>query len=345
MLMCLGQANGVAALAARNYAERFPLRRHPDVNVIRRLEQRVRERGQVNPIHENLGRPRTVRTPDLEEGILAAVHNSPSRSVRGLAREFGADIHTVHDIIREEHYYPFRYCLVQSLLPGDAAPRLQFCQWLLERHNDDLRFVSRVLWSDEAIFTRDGVFNRKNNHIWAVENPHVLRSRAHQQRFQLNVWAGIIGGHLLGPHFLPPRLNANNFLEFLQEDFFNLVENIPLNLRQNMWLQLDGAPAHFAQPVRNWLNETFPGRWIGRGAAVSWPPRSPDLNPLDFFLWGFIKNRVYATEVVNLQQLEERIRAAFAEVNAQMLDRMQLNIIRRAEICIDSNGRNFEHLL
>ncbi|KAJ4442536.1 hypothetical protein ANN_04123 [Periplaneta americana] len=54
----------------------------------------------------------------------------------------------------------------------------------------------------------------------------------------------------------------------------------------------DGASPHFDRRVRNRLNATFPDRWIGRGGPVPWPPRSPDLSPLDFFLWGDVKRFV-----------------------------------------------------
>ena len=37
------------------------------------------------------------------------------------------------------------------------------------------------------------------------------------------------------------------------------------------------------------LNDTFPNGWIGRGSTINWPPRSPDLTPLDFCLWGLMK--------------------------------------------------------
>lgn len=289
MLMCLGAANGVAAIAVRDYAQRFPNRRHPNTNVIRRVEQRLRETGQINHNPVNLGRPRTVRNPDMEENILVSIQNSPGRSVRSLAREFNVDVRTVHDILREEHYHPYRYSMVQSLLPGDAAPRLQFCQWLLEQHQANPQFISHVLWSDEATFSREGVFNRNNNHIWAIENPNAVRRRTFQQRFKLNVWAGIVGEHIIGPHILPQTLNARNYLEFLQQDFVNLMEDVPLNVRHNMWFQQDGAPAHFGRPVRIWLNENFPGRWIGSGAPISWQARSPDLTPLDFFYGDTLK--------------------------------------------------------
>lgn len=38
---------------------------------------------------------------------------------------------------------------------------------------------------------------------------------------------------------------------------------------------------------------TFPDWWIGRDGPINWPPRSPDISPLDFFLWGYVKDIVY----------------------------------------------------
>jgi hypothetical protein len=68
-------------------------------------------------------------------------------------------------------------------------------------------------------------------------------------------------------------------------------------IKDTVFLQLDGAQPHFALHVRDYLNETFHRRWIGRGLGVStapiaWPPRSPNLTTPDNALWGFIKERV-----------------------------------------------------
>ena len=49
----------------------------------------------------------------------------------------------------------------------------------------------------------------------------------------------------------------------------------------------DAAPRHFSCFVTDVFNERFPDAWIGRGGPIPWPPRSPDLSPLDFCLWGF----------------------------------------------------------
>ncbi|KAL4132727.1 hypothetical protein QTP88_009836 [Uroleucon formosanum] len=72
-----------------------------------------------------------------------------------------------------------------------------------------------------------------------------------------------------------------------------MLDGLPLDIRANSIFQQDGAPAHNANIVRNYLNEYFPNRWIGTYGAVQWPPRSPDLIPLDYFLRGPLKTVVY----------------------------------------------------
>jgi len=57
-----------------------------------------------------------------------------------------------------------------------------------------------------------------------------------------------------------------------------------------MFFQQDGAPAHNAIiAIRRHLDQIFPNRWIGTFGVILWPARSPDLTPLDLFLWGYLK--------------------------------------------------------
>ena len=63
-----------------------------------------------------------------------------------------------------------------------------------------------------------------------------------------------------------------------------------------MVFQQEGSLLHFAHIVRNYLNETFPGRWIGQGSLRLWAVRSP----LDFFAWGHIKIQVNKVKIRDL---------------------------------------------
>ena len=69
--------------------------------------------------------------------------------------------------------------------------------------------------------------------------------------------------------------------------------------------------SHYLGEVSEYLNTLFPGRWIGRAAPIAWPPRSPDLTRLDFFLWGFVKDRMFVPPLpANVVELRTRITAA-----------------------------------
>ncbi|EZA56753.1 hypothetical protein X777_02360 [Ooceraea biroi] len=117
-----------------------------------------------------------------------------------------------------------------------------------------------------------------------------------------------------------------------------------LNLRQNSWIQLDGCPSHCARQVRNWLDEHYAHRWIDRGGPVFWPPRSPDLTPLDFYLWATLKNKVYSTEVISLEDLKQRITNSVTEMQQNFQERRTVtnSVLRRCLACIDVQGQHFE---
>lgn len=115
-------------------------------------------------------------------------------------------------------------------------------------------------------------------------------------------------------------------------------------MNNEMIFQHDGCPAHFARDVRNFLNTRFT-EWIGRGGRVAWPARSPDLTPMDFFLWGYIKNIVYSVECASEQEMKDRIEAAFRTVTRDMLRNVRDSVSRRTALCIQQQGRHFEPFL
>ena len=109
--------------------------------------------------------------------------------------------------------------------------------------------------------------------------------------------------------------------------------------------QQDGAPPHYATIVRDYLDETLPGRWCGRGGGEgwrAWPPRSPDLTPLDFFLWGYVKDLVYQVRINDLAHLKTRITNAINSVTPEMLGRVWQEWEYRLDICRATNGSHIE---
>lgn len=269
----------------------------------------------------------------------------PSISVRKLAVQLHGTKTTVFQVLKEQLLYPYHLQKVHELNPNDFPARVVYANWVLQQQRNVPSFIGSVLFTDEAGFNKNGIINSHNLHVWAEENPHSTIIARYQHQFPaINVWAGIIGNSLIGPFVLPARLNGPLYLEFLQNNLQELLENVPIETRQNMWFMHDGAPPHFSVAVREHLNNVFPNHWIGRAGPVAWPPRSPDLNPLDFYLWGHLKNLVYSTPVETREELLGRILFHCEQLrnNAGIFWRVQQSSIRRARECIRVQGAHVE---
>jgi hypothetical protein len=231
------------------------------------------------------------------------------------------------------------------LAAEDYPRRSAFCRWYINQIAVDPHFVGSVFVTDEATFTQDGIFNCHNMHMWKEENPHATSVRAHQQRFSLNVWCGLLDDFVIGPHVLPSRLTEKAYLDFSVNTLPQLLEEVSLRLHQSMWYMHDGAPAHFSIQVRNHLNDAYPGRWKGRGSPVAWPARSSDRNPSDFFVWGHLKTLVYETTVETEADLLPCIQAACDDIRhiPGIFERTRQSMQRRCMLC--SCCRHFEQLL
>jgi hypothetical protein len=110
-------------------------------------------------------------------------------------------------------------------------------------------------------------------------------------------------------------------------------------------------PPHFHRNVRVLLNRVLPQRWIGRAAAngdknlLPWPPRSPDLAPCDFFLWGFFKDSVYVPPLpTSIHEIRDRITYALQAITADMLHWVWDEFDYRVDVCRVTQGAHIEGL-
>lgn len=355
MMLCVGRADGNLAQARELYRERFlegrpagQQRLLPSYQCFRDMVTRLHSTGTFHRSGAS-GRPNTRE--ERAEEVLQLFEDESTTSTRRAGARLGMNHVSVWRVLKDDGQHPYHYRRTQELIPSDFAPRITFCQWYLAQLEADPNFVNRVIWTDEATFTRCGISNIHNEHVWAHVNPRVSRQGNFQHQWRLNVWAGIYNGHVIGPVILPARLNGDNYLTFLQREFEDAIDDIPViesdyfDQQRDMVFQHDGAPAHFARSVRAHLDSRFPGGWIGRAGPVPWPARSPDITPLDFFLWGFVKNQVYFTDCHTVEDMEQRVRSVFATITPTMVRNATQAISRRARMCVQQGGRHFEPLL
>lgn len=190
-------------------------------------------------------------------------------------------------------------------------------------------------------------------HYWSVENPHWLRELEHQRPWSINVWCGLIGNKLIenikinkliGPYFIDGNLNGIKYRNFLENELQPLLEDVALDIRQVMWVQHDGCPSHYYREAQEVLNREYNGRWIGRGGPIDWPARSPDLTS-DFFLWGYLKDKVYQQAPTTREDMTDRIRNACSQIPAHELLSCVQSFEHRIAKCIEVEGQHFEQFL
>ncbi|GBM59098.1 hypothetical protein AVEN_172909-1 [Araneus ventricosus] len=104
--------------------------------------------------------------------------------------------------------------------------------------------------------------------------------------------------------------------------------------------QQDGAPPHYGNIVREFLDTAFPHRWIGRGAVMAWPPRSPDVMPLD--LWDYVKQHVYSERINDINHFKQRITNVIHSVTLDVLTRVWEELDHRLDVCRATNGAHSE---
>ncbi|GBM05916.1 hypothetical protein AVEN_135280-1 [Araneus ventricosus] len=155
--------------------------------------------------------------------------------------------------------------------------------------------TNRLIFSDESTFHISGKVNRYNSRIWGTEKPSTVIEHE-RDSVKVNVFCAISSCKLHGPFFFSERSVTSN----VDLDMFDvwLIPQLDFDSTDYIFQQ-DGAPPHWSTEIHTLLNQHLPKRWTGRSGDADdvfcfWPPRSPDLTPCDFFLWGYVKDRSHS---------------------------------------------------
>uniref|UniRef100_A0A0N5BGY5 Transposable element Tc3 transposase n=1 Tax=Strongyloides papillosus TaxID=174720 RepID=A0A0N5BGY5_STREA len=271
--------------------------------------------------------------------VLELINEDSEISTRKIERLTGISRSTIRRILDEFNFKTYKPTIVQKLYIGDNIKRKDFCKWILKKTDESPYFYRNIYFSDEAVFHVSGAINQHNAHVWATANPFKSQQRSNNPQ-RLIVWALIGYSGIVKFEILERTVNSDVYREILQKHvipFFNKRGN------SNLIFQQDGAPGHYSVVNRELLDLELPNRWIGRGAKLfQMPPRSPDLTVCDFFLWGYLKQRVYSHKIENLNDLRQTIIKELSEIPLDMIRRAVDNFYKRSQKCVEYGGMHFE---
>jgi len=266
-----------------------------NLKFIQRTIKRYNERGTVD-ISKKTGRKKSVRTKNLIKCVREKIRRDPQRSGRKLAREHKISQTSMRRILADDlNMKPYKKCRRHGLTIKNKQARKQRCKELLRWHAE-----SNIVFSDEKLFLLQPSLNSQNDRVYAVSIADIPEDKKTIECFQnvpkLMVWGAILVGQKFPLVFVKEgvKINARIYVQEILHK--NLLPQSEILFEGESWVfQQDGAPAHRANTTQQWLRMNVPD-FIDRD---SWPPSSPDLNPLDYFAWGYMTSKLNDLKITN----------------------------------------------
>ena len=274
----------IITLVQRTFRREYPKQDTPTFPTIKNIVSNFEKYGSVGHVAPKPKIPSEKREMAKNQ-LKSMVKDFQSFSISKAASAIGVSTTLVYHILHDDlHLKPYKFHLWHKLEDLDYGKRLFFAQWFLKMPVNRRRFF---FFSDEAYFSLTLPLNHQNNRVWSDSQPCLGKETPlHDEK--ILVWCAISADRVFGPYFFEENVNQHNYLEMLKSFFW------PKVLRtadyKKYYFQQDGATPHTATAVQTWLGERFGKKFIDKNL---WPPRSPDLNPCDFFLWGHLKQVAY----------------------------------------------------
>jgi len=323
----------------------------PAYHTVKRLVEKFEAQGRLEDDRASIsGRASTSRTPELIEQASQIVESDPRISVRNLARAIGVGKSSAHTILREDlQKFPYKIQEGQELKTNHIEGRLRAASEICELIDRKLLDPMKVISSDEAHFHLCGYVNKQNNRIWASERPSQIQQRPLHPVYT-TVWAAVTSEGIVDVQFIRnQKVNAALYGRIL-EDFIRKMDE--KGITSTHWFQQDGARAHTTKDNLDILRRAFGSRIISRrfseiyqGEGLEWPANSPDLSPMDFFVWGTTKELAYRNKPKNLDELEEKIGEILRAIPADSCRRTFTSFEERLRMTIAMGGGHIETIL
>lgn len=306
--------------------------------MVYRVLKRFRDTGDCRKQAQG-GSKRTVRTPELIKVVRERIRRNPARSARKLAKELNVGPNNINRILHEDlGLRAFKKRRIHGLTNAQKLKRTERSDVLLSWHAEN-----EIIFSVEKLFLLQDSHNAQNDRVWSVSLQDIPASTLQVQRFQ-NVSAVMVWGAICERGKLPlvfidrgVKINQKYYLEeVLQKNL--LPEAQKLFGDEYYCFQQDGAPAHTANSVQAWcaanLTDFIP--------KEDWPPSSPDLNPLDFCIWGYMLSSLKSLKIHSLADFKKQLEKIWDEIPMEVVRAACKNFVTRLRLVRQAKGERFE---
>ena len=337
---------------AKGYGARRMLKEFPHKNWslagVTRLLKKIADSGS----HERQAKPmpkRTIENIAAVENLIMCQESQPGthRSEREIAREINVSQSTVHRIVHHElNLKCLKKKRAQELTESNKLTRLIRARQLLRDYSQSK--VHFIWFTDEKLFTVTAPKNAQNDRLYVPagrKKKEVNAKRLLQTRstFTKSVMVSV-GVSSLGSTdliFIDPgvKINGAYYRDVLLSQ--KLLPAIRELSGGYFVFQQDSAPAHRAYDTVEMLRLNTPA-FI---PPTVWPPNSPDLNPVDYRIWGVLQERVYKRKIRDVGHLKERLIEEWARFDQKIIDGAINQWRKRLRACVSAGGDHFEQTI
>lgn len=327
-----------------NYGARKLVRLFPQKNwrvrTISKFLKHLRETNGSIEIKQGRGRKRTVRTEENIDRVRGIVENlrpgqiTSSRRISKVTRIKRTSVRRILKTDLDLKIYKKIYC--QKLTHDVKQRRVERCERLLRRFRAREQ-IEKIWFSDEKVFCLRQPRNTQNNRVYTtvdkkrdipLENLLIPR-----QHFASSIMASVaisaVGKTSI--IFVDSRINSEVYQRDILSNMLPVIEEVC----DLYTFQQDGAPAHTSRETVRFLQEHCPD-FI---EPNNWPPNSPDLNPVDYCIWGLLENMVYYNHTFEtIRQLKDRIQECWAEFPQDVITNAIGQFRRRLQAVVDNQG-------
>lgn len=300
---------------------------------VHRVSKRLEESESLKD-RPRVGRPRVVKTVAIKK----AFECEPTMKMTQLAKKKRISVSTVSRAVKHEGGKSLKMMRKPLLTSAMKQKRLERAKRL---RNDMKNCGNRiVIFSDEKTFTVDPVVNKQNDRVVSYgKDVSEVRNTSTTKRPASVMMLGVVGsnGEKMPPVWFPTgyRLTAADYKDILESKVLPWVKRI--TKKADYVFQQDGAPAHTAKIVQEWLESNM-HFW----PKDFWPPQSPDLNPLDYSIWTHVQSKACKCRHSNLDELKASVNRVWASMRKKYVRRVCKGFRPRLNRVIDAEGRHIE---
>jgi hypothetical protein len=283
--------------------------------------------------------PRSGRplTQDLAQAVRSMLDEKSFTSCRVLCRHFRIAKTTCLRILHDElglQQFHLRW-VPHALSPNQKSERVTYSNLLLEVLEEAQRTgFERVITGDESSF----FLSDPHNSAWATsrdELPERVSPKIGIEKGVISVFWSANGSHSL---FDVPKGSTYNTAFFCDQVIPSLVQRITSRGRRKA---LQGFMIHFDNVSPD--NSRRPRECLGsyRATRLQHQAYSPGLAPSDFFLFGYLKEKLIDFNCRSPEDLKSVITSIFTEIDKETLIAIFLSCIEWLKWVIRNDGRYY----